>query len=384
VQRPGKCFLILALTACFAASVLAAADICAICGKEIQGTVYVVTDKVTGEGKMVCSNCLTLPSCFICGLPVQDGGVVLPDGRRLCARDARTAVMDVAGVARVCAGGEDDLDRLFSRYTSFPTNVDVSVIDRVDVDTMFDTVGHTFESPDVLGWAQVKTNDGQIRYEVSLLTGMPLADLKATCAHEFSHTWAAANVPKKRHARLGRDAEEGFCELVSYLLMDSQHEEGQKKFILLNHYTRGQAELFIEAERRYGFDQVLDWMKYGETAQLEAGHLDELRNVKMTAENSIAVKPVTDTGSTNVNFKIADTNSPAPAPGPATIKLQGILWGNKPMAIINSRPFFANDKFKVKIGATNVAIRCLAIQKNSVRIQNVDSGREEVLHLGSN
>jgi hypothetical protein len=172
--------------------------------------------------------------------------------------------------------------------------------------------------------------------------------------------------------------------LVSYLLMDSQHEEGQKKFILLNHYTRGQAELFIEAERRYGFDQVLDWMKYGETAQLEAGHLDELRNVKMPAENSIAVKPVTVTVSTNVNLKTADTNSPAPASGPATIKLQGILWGNNPMAIINSRPFFANDKFNVKIGATNVAIRCLAIQKNSVRIQNVDSGREEVLHLGSN
>ena len=393
VQRPGRRFLIPVLTVYFAASVLAVADVCAICGKEIQGTIYIATDKVTGEGKLVCSNCVTLPSCFICGLPVKDGGVALPDGRHICARDARTAVLDIDGVLRVCAGVEDDLDRLFSRYTSFPTNVDVSVIDRVDVDTMFDTVGHTFESPDVLGWTQTKTNSGQIRYQIDLLTGLPLADLKATCAHEFSHTWAAENVPRERHARLGRDAEEGFCEMVSYLLMDSQGEQVEEKRVLENHYTRGQVELFIEAEKRYGFDQVLDWMKYGETAQLESGHLDELRDVKMPVETSIAVrpivvKPVAASGSTNVNFKTADTtantNPPAPVSGPATIKLQGILWGNNPMAIVNGRLFFANDKFNVKIGTNNVVIRCLAIQKNSVRIQHVDSGQEEELHFGSN
>jgi hypothetical protein len=180
------------------------------------------------------------------------------------------------------------------------------------------------------------------------------------------------NVPKERRKTLGRDAEEGFCELVAYLLMDSQREEGQNKFILQNHYTRGQIDLFIEAEKRYGFDQVLDWMKYGVASQLEAGHVDELRDVKMPSAKPVANNPAIYTNNNNTN---------QPAPAPATIKLQGVLWGNQPVAIINGRSFFANEVNRVKIGGTNVTIRCLEIGKKSVRIQNIDSGTEQELPL---
>ena len=175
---------------------------------------------------------------------------------------------------QICGQVKDDLDRLFSRFTSFPTNVDVTVIDRIDVDSMFNTEGNGFESPDLLGCIRPETVNDETRYKMSLMTGLPLAQLKETCAHEYSHAWVGENVPKERRARLGRDAEEGFCELVGYLLMDSQNEEVEKKRVLQNHYTRGQIDLFIEAEKRYGFDQVLDWMKYGVAAQLEAGHVD--------------------------------------------------------------------------------------------------------------
>lgn len=209
-----------------------------------------------------------------------------------------------------------------------------------------------------------------------LMTGLPLAELKATCAHEYSHARVGENVPKERRARLGRDAEEGFCELVAYLLMDSQQEEGQKKFILQNRYTRGQVDLFIEAEKRYGFDQVLDWMKYGESPQLEAGHVDKLRDVKMPS-TKLAVND-------SIPATPANKNTNPPAPAPATIKLQGVLWGNQPVAIINGLSFFAKDQKKVKIGTTNVTIRCLAIGKKSVRIQNVDFGTEQDLPLPPN
>jgi hypothetical protein len=205
-----------------------------------------------------------------------------------------------------------------------------------------------------------------------LMTGLPLAELKATCAHEYSHAWVGENVPKERRARLGRDAEEGFCELVAYLLMDSQQEEAQKKFILQNHYTRGQIDLFIEAEKRYGFDQVLDWMKYGETGQLEAGHVDQLRDVKMPSAKSVS-------GSSAIYGR---TNTPAPAR--VIIKLDGIMWGNRPVAVINGHSFLVHDLNPVKVGGTNVNIRCLGIQKTSVRIQNVDSGKEQELSLPAN
>jgi len=344
---------------------------CAICGQPIRGAVYIGTDKVTGEKKLICGDCLRLPRCAVCGLPVKDGGLQLPDGRWLCARDARTAVVKADDARQICAGVKDDLDRLFSRFTSFPGNVDVSVIDRIDVDSMFGPQGNDFESPNLLGCIRPDTVNGTTRYRMRLMTGLPSAELKATCAHEYSHAWVNENVPRERHARLGRDAEEGFCELVAYLLMDSQGEETQKKFILQNHYTRGQVELFIEAEKRYGFDQVMDWMKYGVAAQLEAGHIDELRDVQMPVRHSPALPaaaaiPVT-----------GRTNSPAPA----TLKLDGILWGKRPVAIINGCSFLSNDLSEVKLGTTNLFIRCRGIGPASVRIQNVNSGDELELRL---
>ncbi len=378
MQQHGRYLWIFLLMAgfCFGPSLSARGDICAICGKPISGTIYLGTDKVTGEQKEICSDCLKLPRCAICSLPVKDG-TQLPDGRFLCARDARTAVVKEDEAQRICAQIKDDLDRLFSRFTVFPANVDVTVIDRIDVDSMFITEGNNFESPNLLGCIRPETVNDKTRYKMRVMSGLPLAEMKATCAHEYTHAWVGENVPKERRARLGRNAEEGFCELVAYLLMDSQQEEGQKKFILQNHYTRGQINLFIEAEKRYGFDQVLDWMKYGEAAQLEAGHVDQLRDVKMPLAKSVANNPNPAIYTNNHN-----TNQPATAP--ATIKLQGVLWGNQPVAIINGCSFFSNELHRVKIGGTNVTIRCLEIGKKSVRIQNIDSGTEQELPLPSN
>jgi len=350
---------------------------CAICGEPIYGgTVYIMTDKVTGEKKEVCADCIKLPRCSVCGMPIKEGGVQLPDGRWLCARDAKTVVLDADDIKQDCAQVKDDLDRLFSRFTSFPTNVDITVIDRIDVDSMFDTEGNTFESPDLLGCNRPVTVNGETRYKIGLLTGMPLAQLKETCAHEYSHAWVGENVPKERHARLARDAEEGFCELVGYLLMDSQNEEPEKKRVLQNHYTRGQIDLFIEAEQRYGFDEILDWMKYGVAPQLEAGHVDEIRDVRMPPANSVARAPAV--------FNAVSKPVLKPASVPASLKLEGILWGSRPVAIINGHSFLANDLDKVQLGNTNVMIRCLEIREKSVRIQNTGTGKEQELLLPPN
>jgi hypothetical protein len=348
-----------------------AQDVCAICGKPIQGTAYIMTDEVTGEKKLICSDCIKLPRCSVCGLPVKDDFTELPDGRFLCSRDAKTVVLKADDAERICAGVKDDLDRLFARFTSFPTNVDVTVIDRIDVDSMFHRLGNNFESPDLLGCIQTENVNGTKRYKMSLMTGMPLSQLKETCAHEFSHAWVGENVNRAQRG-LGRDAEEGFCEMVGYLLMDSQSETGEKERVLANHYTRGQVELFIEAEQRYGLDQILDWMKYGVNEQLEPGHLEEIRDVKLPAPQSVAVNPAA--------YNYSNRTNP-PAPIRAIIKLQGILWGNPPVAIINGHSFSTNEVGKVKFGETDVTIHCLQIQKESVRIQNMDAGTELELRL---
>jgi hypothetical protein len=344
------------------------ADNCAICGQPITGKFYFMTDKETGQQVEVCSNCAQLPRCFICGLPVKDG-IQLPDGRWLCARDAKTAVLDADEVRGIFADVHDDLDKMYARFTTFPTNIDVSAIDRVDVDSMFQITGNSFESPDVLGITQPITTNGVKRYRIALLTGQPVAELREVCAHELSHAWVGENVPEERHERLDRDAEEGFCEMMGYLLMDAEGEDSEKKRVMANAYTRGQVQLFVAAEQEYGFDEVLDWMQYGVEGRLEEGHLDEIRDVKMPASNFAAA------------YSARPIRAVQTETAPVTLKLQGIMWGSEPSAIINGRSFFAGDELTVPVGSAKVTIRCLKIEKNCVLIQDVDTVRQQELDM---
>jgi hypothetical protein len=346
----------------------ARADVCAICGEEIHGTIYMVTDRVTGEQVEVCSNCMQLPRCFICGLPVKDG-VKLPDGRWLCARDAKTAMLNPDDILHTFSDVQDDLNKMFSRYTSFPTNVDVSVIDQIDVDEVMGSGNGSVENSDVLGYTQGSQTDGQTRYKIGLLTGQSQAQLEEVCAHELSHAWVGENVTPERHAQIQRDTEEGFCEMMGYLYVDSKGEEQEKKRVLANAYTRGQVQLFIEAEQQYGFDEILDWMQHGVTGRLEEGHLDEIRDVKMPASGN-APSPDVFTAKASL-----------PPPAPATIQLQGIMWGGMPSAIINGQSFFAGDELNVRVGQAKVLIRCISIGKNTVRIKNAETGKEQDLRL---
>jgi hypothetical protein len=336
---------------------------------------YLMTDQVTGEQVLVSSADLQLPRCFICGLPVKDGGTQLPDGRWLCARDAKTAVMDIDDVQNIFDQVHDDLDAQFARFTSFPTNVYVSVIDRVDVDSMFQLSGNTFESPNVLGVTQPYNISPNVkRYKISLLTGQPAAQLGEVCAHELSHAWVGENVPPERHARIARDAEEGFCEMMGYLYVQSKGEDAEEQRVMANAYTRGQVKLFVAVEQQYGFESILDWMRYGVDSKLQDGHLDEVRDVQMPDGTTVTAPPTSSA---------IYARGSLPPPEPATLQVQGIMWGGAPSAIINGQSFFAGDQAKVSVGHVTETIRCLAITQTTVRILDVDNGKQQDLTLAA-
>jgi hypothetical protein len=373
-------WLWLATIALAPGTVAAVGDHCVSCNVEITGSIYVGTDQITGNKVMVCSNCLLLPRCFLCGVPVKNNPTTLPDGRILCARDAKSVVLDANETRRICSQINDDLNRTFARFAVFPANVDVDVIDRIDSFSLFHQTGFDFESPNLLGC--IRPVNGGKRYWMQLMTGQTPSGLKATCAHEFAHGWCGDNVPPERRARIARDAEEGFCEMTAWLLMDGQHEEEQKNLILRNHYTRGQVYLFIEAEQRYGLDQILDWMKYGNTVRLEPGKLEAIRDVTVTAAKPAPALPrMAKTNSPSAMN--TPTNSPPAAPTVAGegFRLEGISWGAKPLAIINGHTFALDETAKVKCGSTSMVIRCVSIGKFSARIRETESGTEYELRL---
>jgi len=137
--------------------------------------------------------------------------------------------------------------------------------------------------------------------------------------------------------------------------------------------------LFLEAERRYGFDQILDWMQYGETGRLYPGRLEEIRDVKMPPAHP-TVASTRPAISLLLSNALPLVKMPPPS-GPATLVLQSILAGAHPAAIINGRSFFAGDESKVRVGTNSITIRCLAIHADSVHIRNLASGEEKDLVL---
>ena len=357
-------------------------DRCVVCGVALVDRVYIFTDRVTEEKKQLCPDCVNLTkSCFRCGIPVKKDYTEIADGRVLCDRDAKDAVLDDKEAREIITEVENALERLFTRFTSFPsTNVQTAVVDRVNLQALLALPGgNDYSCPNVLGYTQWATNNGRVIHKISLMSGLPRGEIKAVCAHELSHAWVHDNVSIERRRALAGDAHEGFCELVAYLLMDSQGDETEKRVILKNLYTRGHIHLFIDAERRFGFNEVVDWMKYGEDTFLHGDDIGRIRNLKPNA----ARKPTTFAAARSAGGGAAGKPLVTSVPsGPSKIVLKGISWTrNRPLCVINDQTFETNEQGRIPLGSTNVLIRCVAIRQDGVTIKMVNSGEEKMLAL---
>lgn len=366
-------FLLLLLPATESRLLGADPDVCAVCGKPIVDVYYTMEDHVTLEKRHVCRTCeQSYPVCFVCGLPADTnatGFAQLSDQRVLCARDSKSAVLREEEGLRDCREVRDGLDRLFSRFTSFPeTNVTVRLMDRVRLLEVFRLAGNDYQCPNVWGITQPRTNGNQLHFDISLMTGLPLSWFQATCAHEYGHTWVAEHLVPARKDNLSREAEEGFCELVAYLYMDSLNNEAQKALILRNAYTRGQIDLFVAAVKTYGFNDILDWMQFGTDDRLSASEPGRIRR--------IAEHP------TRLSRMVLTRPGTMPEQVPAFLTLKAVFWDPKqPSALINNRRFQTNQERTVRVGATNIVVRCLAISQDSVRVRVAGSAQERTLWL---
>jgi len=350
---------------------VAAQDVCGICGGRLERVVYFLTDKVVGDKKEVCEKCARVTEiCYQCGLPTAADRMALADGRVLCARDGKSAVLDNAVALQICQETKDAQDRHFSRFTTFPeTNVVVAMVDRVNLIELFKIPGNDYGCPGILGYTSQETNEFGRSYHISLMSGLTKSALKAVYTHELVHTWIFENVSPARQARMNPDAREGFCELVSYLLLNAQGERTETELIRSNDYTRGHIDLFIEAESRFGFNEIVDWMRHGEDSSLRANDLTRVRAVVSTARNKAPARPVYVAPSTS-----AQTFD--------QLTLQGITWSKtRPMAMINGQTFEPRDEVKVHLGDTNISVRCLSITEDSVLVQAAGSSESQTLKL---
>jgi hypothetical protein len=356
-----------------AAASLAGTTQCRVCEKPIAGKFYFVDDKARGGKFEVCGDCVKLEThCFACGLPVKSGFTPLPDGRFLCASCAREAVVPDEEAKKICLETRDDLDRLFSRYLSFPqTNIVLTIVDQFTLESLFKSPGYTRECTAIFGATQSHTvGSGSRIHAINILSSLSKLQLEAVAAHEFGHAWIDEKLPADRKATLSPDALEAFCELIAYNLMDDRRAGYQKKAIRENPYTRGQFDAFLMAESHHGFNAILDWMKSGETGKLDAADPDGVRVTRATEG------PAPPSGVPSYLL-----NAP-PAALPDKLTLRSVSGPPaRRFAIINDQTFGQMDRARVRLARTNVTIRCLEIRTNSVVIRFEDSGMKQELLL---
>jgi hypothetical protein len=110
-------------------------------------------------------------------------------------------------------------------------------------------------------------------------------------------------------------------------------------------------------------------MKYGVDSALHGDDLSRVRNVEVppAKPKKSATPPL---------------YARAPASPSNSLVLKGITWNqNRPLAVINDRTFAPKEMGGIRLGQTNAVIRCLSIDKTSVRVQFVPSGEERELKL---
>jgi len=172
--------------------------------------------------------------------------------------------------------------------------------------------------------------------------------------------------------------------LVAYLYVAAQHDEAQMGVIGSNAYTRGQFALFLEAEHSFGFNEIVEWLKYGVDLRLTGADLGRVRKVEMPAptDGETEKRRSGETAQSPARRFVASPVARAAPPAPETLALKGILWSKtRPLALINNHTFAANEEGNVRLGQSNVLIRCVAIHEDSVVVQVVGSGEPQTLRL---
>lgn len=368
---------------------LLAIEVCEVCKKEIRSdTIITMTDEVTRTKHYLCTDCPKLPNrCYLCSLPVLKDFTSLPDGRVICQRDVKAVIIDDKQAIQICEQVKEELDRQFIRFTSFPTtNVTIHLIDRVNLQEIYKVIGSDFTCPNTRGYTRPKTNDSKRSFEIGILSGIQKEELMTVCVHEYAHTWIFENVPPAREKTIGGDAVEGFCELLAYLYAEQHGLVAGKSNILANFYTRGQVHLFIRAEQMFGFNEIVEWMKYGDSPLLLTNDLQRVRQLDFaaaTGPRSNGLHKADSPVASNTNLPTAFTNLPIAYPETLTLKsISGPP--TRQLVIINDRTLGKNDQATMRLTDTNVLIRCLEIRTNSVLIQIEATGEKQELFLRGN
>jgi hypothetical protein len=233
---------------------------CHLCGRRLRGRAWVYAPNGVPDEQaiVVCRQChQDAPRCDVCGLPMGDNHVRLPDGRRTCAHCRQTAIYDPARA-----------QALFERVALVVTGqlglglnvgTDFALVDSQHLRRLAEEASPAFhDDPDKIVGLFVRK--GRRRVMV-LLSGLPQALLIQTTAHEWAHAWQGENCPLLQDPLV----REGFAEWVAYKTL--QVMGAVKKMALMEQqdglYGEGLRNM-LELEQRDGASGVIAFCRRAE------------------------------------------------------------------------------------------------------------------------
>ena len=233
---------------------------CIVCNESAVGGGYIDIRK-----NAVCrrhlDDVLDCHSCFSYVSPaLDDGSKRYADGRVACSICMVTAVEDDNEAILIMEEVKAQLASagLVINYEFKLEFVSLQELSKLSSNYQVEQLGVTrFKKTEMLA--------GLISYqdfEIYILSGLPLPQLKAVLAHELMHVWQFANAPNPQDLQLC----EGNCQYAAFLVLsDDNSEEGQffSKFIEEHkdsNYGDGFRFVFEEVKRR-GFKPWLEYLK---------------------------------------------------------------------------------------------------------------------------
>ncbi len=334
-----------------------AVEVCEACKSVIGGKMFLVEDKYHHKSRLYCEACTrAVTHCEVCAMPVHaQYGLHLPDGRAYCAEDVETAVMKEEVGKNLFSKARDEAVRILAPYPPLPKlNVSFHLVTREEFNREYRRTPGIDDPTALLGLTiSPPEKDGAIPHAVYLLHGIPQNQFLAVSAHEYTHTWL--NERTKNTRQLHKDTREAICELLAYKVMGTLGLDEEQKRITEGTYTRGQFGVLLEAEKKYGFHRVIQWTDSGVDSWLESTNLARLLELR-DVEAPTLLTP--------------EWPRPVPTSVPDTLVLKGLSGvGVRRFALVNDATLMVGEEARVRLGNTNVLVRCLSIDSNSVSIQ---------------
>lgn len=342
---------------------------CEICQGPFVESIYIAEDPVRQIKRHICLACTKSKIiCSACGLAANPKTLrKLEDGRILCEWDVKGAVLTESEAREIFHEVKRDVQRMLAHWPPLPdANITSYLVNRDDFIKEFRRKPSVDDPERLLGLTRSTTKDGtNYDHRIYLLSGILRAQFMATCAHEYVHTWVNEHADRAR--TLHKDTEEGFCELMAWKYVAAKNDRAELNRILDNNYTRGQVHALIAAEQRYQFHRVIDWIHRGEDSWLDADKLERLLAVKTATGSDALIEPLWQL-----------TAVPTPVPEKLVLRnLSGTT--SRRLALVNNQTLAKGEEARVRVGQSNVTVRCLEIGDRSVLLR-VD-GRAEPLEL---